>query len=206
MTGQIVRDQLDALSKDQISISSIKVGMIPDEDAVSAVCEFAKQNNIPMVVDPVLASGSGNVELTHATLEAHLELMKLAAVVTPNTREAFRFVGPKTDPLVLAQAVHARVGGCVLLKGGHRIRQEDPIVDVWCDNGGARFLETLPSIDEDVRGTGCQLSSAIAAGLAKGDSPEAATHQARRYLNTLLFHRRARIGNGRAIIIRVDDD
>lgn len=206
MSGNAVETQLKALSDDGIEISAIKVGMIPEGDAVLAVCEFAESLNVPMVVDPVLKSGSGHVALSNATLDAHLQLMKLAHVVTPNTPEAVQFSGPHTDALELAESMQKLVGGSVLLKGGHRLNEDDAIIDVWCDDDGARNLKALQTIDDDVRGTGCQLSSAIAAGLALGHPPETAAVLARGYLNDLLVHHRARIGDGRAIIIRGSDD
>ncbi len=206
MTGASVAAQLNALRDDGIAIGAIKVGMIPEADAVLAVCEFAESLGVPMVVDPVLKSGSGNVVLSNTTLDAHLQLMKLAHVVTPNIPEAVQFTGPHTDVLELADAMQKLVGASVLLKGGHRLNEDDEIVDIWCDEDGPRKLKALQTIDEDVRGTGCQLSSAIAAALALGHKPETAAVLARGYLNDLLLHNRSRIGRGRAVIIRVDDD
>lgn len=213
-----LRGQLETLLED-VPIAGIKLGMLPDVASVEVVSEFittirakalASGRHIPVVLDPVMASGNGRFALSEDdTVHRAVELLYAQTdVLTPNVPEAERLLGGKIltgDEMLLAGARLMKLGPkAVLLKGGHLSAEPDfELTDVFADADGARLLEPLVRIDEDVRGTGCQLASAIACGLVDGRTAFEAVDRARRYLNDLLHaSNRVRIGRGRSILVR----
>lgn len=206
----IFQGQLDALLED-IPFEGVKIGMLPTARSIEEVGQFLDRRRPPFVVlDPVLASGDGGHALSAAgALEALVEvLVPRVSVLTPNVAESSAILGrplATLDDLLLAAEDLCRLG-CpgVLLKAGHLPHRgsDDLIRDVWADHEGALVLEGLERIEADVRGTGCQLSSALLCGLAEGRSPREAAQGARGYLNRLLRTRVARPGRGRPLVIR----
>ncbi|MBA2661737.1 MAG: bifunctional hydroxymethylpyrimidine kinase/phosphomethylpyrimidine kinase [Bradymonadaceae bacterium] len=209
MSGEVLGEQLRALAED-VAIEGVKLGMLPAVTTVEAVCAFlANCAHVPVVLDPVMASGDGGhlLSANEAVLSAAGLLHPFVAVLTPNVPEAERLLGRtiQTHDAMLEAAASLRQFGAkaVLLKGGHLVGQADFVLtDAWADADGARLLEALLPIEQDVRGTGCQLASAILAGLVDGLAPMEAALGARRYLNDLLHRRRANIGRGRPVIVR----
>lgn len=206
----IFKEQLDALAED-IPIEGVKIGMLPTVRSIEGVGRFLESTSPPFVVlDPVLASGDGAHALSAAgALEALVEvLVPRVSVLTPNVVEASAMLGrplATLDDLLLAAEDLCRLGCAgVLLKAGHLAHRssDDLIRDIWADEEGAIVLEGLERIEADVRGTGCQLSSAILCGLVEGRSPREAGEGARGYLNRLLRTRAARPGRGRPLVIR----
>ncbi len=214
-----LKGQLDALL-DDIPIFGIKLGMLPDVGTIEVVSEFIreirmiaeadKMKPIPVVLDPVMASGDGRYALSkQETMQRAVELLYAQTdVLTPNVPEAEQLLGGKiltANEMLRAAECLLKLGPkSVLLKGGHlRAAPDFELTDVFADEDGARLLEPLAMIDEDVRGTGCQLASAIACGLADGRTAFEAVDRARRYLNDLLHApNRVRIGRGRSILVR----
>ena len=163
----------------------------------------------PVVLDPVRTSGDGARALSSEGARAVMreELAGVTTLLTPNAPEGLALlddvgVGALQDPLDAAHRLREAWGVDVLWKAGHMEREGD-IREVLAVEDGAKWLVPLSTIEEDVRGTGCQLSSAIDAGLAWGEELEVAVERARAYLIDLLHHRRAHIGVGRAGIARV---
>ena len=134
------------------------------------------------------------------------------ALLTPNLPELARLTGSNRRVETLAELLEeARQGrealgmrGALLLKAGHLPGSpSESIRDALAEGGTSALLEPLAVIDEDVRGTGCQLSSAIAAAQARGGHTlREDVESARGYLNTHLREHRARLGAGRPLISR----
>ncbi len=173
------------------NVRAIKIGMIADAKIAEAVLKLiAPRPDLPIVVDPVLQSSSGVLlfkgKLEQAS-EAYLSLAK-HALITPNLLEAAALLGLPRQPqdgAGVEQAAKALVGKGVraaLVKGGHL--PGDPVDALAMGNAAEQFTGTR--IKAKVRGTGCRLSSAIAAGLALGkplrDSVVGARALVREYL------------------------
>jgi hydroxymethylpyrimidine/phosphomethylpyrimidine kinase len=210
VSSLLLEAQLDALLED-IPIAAIKIGMLPTRESVLTVGRFLERKPSSIVVlDPIRVSGDGRRSLSTANAFAALieVLMPLVDVITPNADEAAAILGRRLtrleDLLEAARELHER--GCpgVLVKAGHlpEIARSASISDVWADSDGSVVLEPLPTVDADVRGTGCQLSSAILCGRAMGLPPKEAVEQARCYLNAMLRTSTARPGRGRPLIVR----
>jgi hydroxymethylpyrimidine/phosphomethylpyrimidine kinase len=149
------------------------------------------------VLDPVLISSSGRRLLpANAIAVLREELIPLAHLLTPNVPEAAALVGRHlTTPNELREAARELLGlgaKSVLLKGGHR--DGEPICDYLVDATGIRTFRHA-RLDVTARGTGCVLSAAIAAGLARGRSREAAVRAAEKYLQ-LALRDAYRVGKG----------
>ncbi|MFP4597103.1 MAG: hydroxymethylpyrimidine/phosphomethylpyrimidine kinase [Persicimonas sp.] len=214
VSAQLLWDQLVMLLED-VEPWGIKVGMIPSAaaaDELAGVLERIRDTNcIPIVFDPVMASSSSYSLQRPGTLQALEErVIPLVDVLTPNVREAEALLEVEIgdeDGLVDA-AVELRELGCryVLLKAGHLPGRGAQVSDVLAGPHGVTKLEPLETVDADVRGTGCQLSSALVAAMVEDVSIVDAANAARRYLNDLLHTRRESIGNGRPVIVRAETD
>jgi hydroxymethylpyrimidine/phosphomethylpyrimidine kinase len=212
----LLRNQIDAITAD-VPISGIKIGMLPTLGSVEAIVafleEFEADHSVPIVVDTVLTSGKGDVEMARlGAAEAILDqLIGHADIVTPNVPELERLTG--NDITTRAEAEDASKelleSGCdaVLFKTGHMERDtgSENVQDLLViADGEATWLEPLARVDADVHGTGCQLSSAICAALADGMGMLDAAEASRRYLNDLLHARVRHIGRGRPVIVRTE--
>lgn len=174
--------------KSAFSLSAVKTGMLATEGLVGAVIDFVKTHpNLPLVVDPVIRAGAGAALLD----EAGLALMKsgllpLARLITPNLPEAEILLGSSIrslDEFAAAPCrLHERYGCDVLLKAGHFDSSDDTITDhAWIDGETCLFSRPRLAVP-DVHGTGCTLSAAITARLARGDELVTAIDGATRYL------------------------
>jgi hydroxymethylpyrimidine/phosphomethylpyrimidine kinase len=170
-----------------LDVAAIKIGMLYSREIVEAVAGALKGSDIPVVLDPVMIATSGRVLLQPAAAEAMVaRLFPLTAVVTPNLPEAARLLGQAPALTVQqmksqAHAVLAMGPGAVLLKGGHA----DGAVcrDLFCPLlGDCEVLEAPRQATRNTHGTGCTLSAAIAAGLAKGQGLDHAVRAAHGYL------------------------
>lgn len=176
--------QLDAVFED-IPPDAVKIGMIPSEEHVRAVARrLRKYGAGNIVVDPVLSSSSGASFLHRSQAKALAEeLFPLAAVVTPNIPETEAFTGlkiaGKPDMEEAARRISRTYGCAVLCKGGHSAGGAD---DFLFADGKGLWLESPRIPNPNTHGTGCTLSSAIAANLAKGYPLEAAVRRGKDYL------------------------
>lgn len=208
--AQAVARQAQAVL-DDLDVRAIKIGMLPDAQTVEAVAQVVAharaQRAVSVVCDPVLASGDARVALAGAqvveAMKAHL--FAHVDVLTPNIPEAMALDATSlSSPSAKAAAMARALKTGVLLKAGHWEQGEGDHVlrDWWSDpEGQVHELEALPRIPDDVRGTGCQLSSAIACGLAQGLPAVLAIEGARAYLQRML-QLRARPGLGRMVVVR----
>ena len=180
--------QLDAIFED-IPPQAVKIGMISSPALVEVVADrltHYRAENI--VVDPVMVSTSGSVLSKDSAIGVMKEkLFPLATVITPNIPEAQLLWGhPIPGPQEMEQAA-AQLGqayGCaVLCKGGHRVQDAN---DLLYDHGVLTWFHGQRIPNPNTHGTGCILSSAIAAHLAKGAPLDEAIRRAKDYLSGAL--------------------
>ncbi|MDT1062690.1 bifunctional hydroxymethylpyrimidine kinase/phosphomethylpyrimidine kinase [Paracoccus sp. CPCC 101403] len=180
--------QIDAVFGD-LDIRAIKIGMLGGPDVITAVAErlraLLETNPIPVVLDPVMVAKSGDALLPEDSVAAlRDQLIPLATVLTPNLPEAARLLGlaPAVTPGQMAEQGHAlsRLGAAhVLMKGGHA--EGETCTDLLI--GPHPLTLTAPRLaTRNTHGTGCSLSSGIAAGLAQGMTVPEAVTRAHRWL------------------------
>jgi len=183
----VVQAQLEAVLSD-MGADAVKIGMLYSSELVETIAGQLKKHHIGnIVLDPVMAAHDGVELLNDQTLKAIKELlMPMAAVVTPNLPEASVLSGREINGLKdmkLTARELAKYGSrSILIKGGHS-RKTD-CTDILFINSEDRFVTlTGPRIaTRNLHGTGCTLSSAIAAFLSKGHPLEDAVRSAREYL------------------------
>ena len=170
--AQMLSDQIDAVVED-IGVHAVKIGMLHAPDIVLAVASAIDRHRLPHVVlDPVMVATSGAVLIDNPAIAVLVrELFPRAALVTPNLDEAALLVGrplaSRDDMQRAAQELLARGAKAVLLKGGHL--PGDSVHDLLLLAGAAPMWMQAPRIHSpNTHGTGCTLSSAIAASLALG--------------------------------------
>ena len=176
----LVRAQIDAVATD-LRPGAVKSGMLADAGVVRAVAEGLRAHRLsPYVLDPVMVATSGDPLLEQNAIAAiRDELFPLATLVTPNLDEAVLLIGEQVrDVASMERAARMMVedlgAKAALVKGGHLPGPE--AIDVLYDGSMHRFRH--PRIDtRSTHGTGCTLSSAIAAHLALGDSLADAVQQ-----------------------------
>jgi len=164
----IISAQLNAVLKD-CDLSAIKTGMLYSPDIVKVVAETLEEHNIPLVVDPVMVATVGD-SLSKDGLSKALkrELLPLCEIVTPNRHEAEILSGMEItneDDAMLACEIIGKEGSSVLLKGGHMDTKN--IVDYLYLSSEFTIMKN-PRLNKAGHGSGCTLSSYIAANLAKG--------------------------------------
>lgn len=170
--AHVVTAQLEALASD-LPPHATKTGMLSSPELVETVAAGIAQWNLPnVVVDPVIIATSGDRLLTvEAERSVAERLIPLATVVTPNLHEAGSLVGgPVTtvDEMEHAGRVLVDRGAqAALIKGGH-LDATGELVDVLVTSGGTRHFTHPKLATSSTHGTGCTLSSAIAAELARG--------------------------------------
>lgn len=187
---------------DDLPVAAVKTGLLPGAAAVRAVARALAMRRLPLVVDPVIGSTSGTRFLDDAgVLALRRHLLPLATLVTPNWPEAEALTGRRirtaSDADAAARVLAASAGCAVLLKGGHA-PGGDSCRDVlaWPDGRTKAFtgrrIRTL-----NTHGTGCVLSAAIAAGLARGPDIAVAVSAGRALLRSgLIGGRSQRWGAG----------
>lgn len=183
-----VRAQLDAVLSD-FGADAVKIGMLASAPIAAAVADgLAAYAHGPVVLDPVMIAKSGDALLQPQARQALIDrVLPLAEVVTPNLHEASALAGipveTEREMEEAARRIHAMGPRTVLVKGGHL---KDSATDILWD--GARFTRfAAERVDSTAtHGTGCTLSSAIAAGLARGRALEDAIREAKAYVTAAI--------------------
>ena len=182
-----VRSQMDAVLGD-IGCDAVKIGMLFSPELIREVADGLRRHGVTRIVlDPVMVAQSGDRLLQAEAVAALKEqLLPLAEIVTPNIPEASVLLGRTVEAAGGAGEAARELAslGCatVLVKGGH---QDGPDCDDLLWLGGQERLVRLRGRRIDTvnnHGTGCTLSSAIAAFLARGEEREAAVRQAKAYI------------------------
>jgi hydroxymethylpyrimidine/phosphomethylpyrimidine kinase len=192
-----LRAQLDAIAED-ISIAAVKIGMLGNKANAAAVAEFLDRGNFAHVVlDPVVKATAGGADLLDASGIKFLaeELMKRAAVITPNIAEAELLTGMEIKTTAAmeaaAKALVERGARAVVVKGGHM----EKAIDVLFDGTEVFTLDGDRLKTENTHGSGCTFASAIAAQLALGRGLAEAVMLAKTYV-TKAIEKGFQIGKG----------
>jgi hydroxymethylpyrimidine/phosphomethylpyrimidine kinase len=184
---EFVQAQIDAVFSD-IGVDAVKIGMLFSAELIQAITEKLKEHDAhPIVLDPVIVAQSGDKLLQDEAIAAIRDyLIPLADIVTPNLVEASVLLDHRLDSPddIIAGAKQIAQWGCraVLIKGGHSNTQD--CLDVLYLSEVNRII-TLSEDRIETRnnhGTGCTLSSAIAAHLARGFTMEKAVKKAKEYI------------------------
>ncbi|CUK13479.1 Hydroxymethylpyrimidine/phosphomethylpyrimidine kinase [Ruegeria denitrificans] len=182
----VIAAQIDAVLTD-LNVGAIKIGMLATPDIIQTVAEAIAGFNGPVVLDPVMIAKSGDALLAQDAVRTLRDiLLPCATLLTPNLPEAACLLGvsdAETPDQMIAQGIALCELGAqsVLMKGGHG--RGDVCRDLLIDSTGAMAEFIAPRRDtRNTHGTGCTLSSSIAAGLAQGLGLTDAVAQAHDYL------------------------
>lgn len=187
-TPEFLADQIDAVFED-IRPDAVKIGMVASTALIETIADCLtahKASNI--VVDPVMVATSGARLISEDAVETlKTRLLPLATVATPNIPEAEVLSGlsitGEADMEQAASIISERYGCAVLVKGGHSVSDAN---DLLWSKGRALWLRGRRIDNPNTHGTGCTLSSAIAANLAKGFDLETSVTRAKDYISRAL--------------------
>ncbi len=195
--ADFLEKQLEAVFAD-IFPDAVKIGMVATRDVITSIADVLKRVNAKNVVcDTVMVSTSGSKLIEDDAIDALASMLfPLATVITPNIPEAEILSGMNIlnmeDMEKAAKAIHEKYSCAVLVKGGHSICDAN---DILLADGKIRVIEGERIDNPNTHGTGCTLSSAIAANLAKGYSLEDAVRNAKAYISGALAYG-LNLGNG----------
>jgi hydroxymethylpyrimidine/phosphomethylpyrimidine kinase len=185
-----VAAQMDAVFSD-LQVKAVKIGMVAQLATIEVIAAGLKRwSSNQVVLDPVMVASSGDRLLAAEAAEAlRTTLIPRASLITPNLPEAAALLD---EPVAVSEADIERQGrrllsmGCaaVLIKGGHREGAES--IDYLVRGGGTVALTAPRIATKNTHGTGCSLSSAIAAGLAKGEEMETAVRNAKTFISAAI--------------------
>jgi len=184
VSPELVRAQMASVAAD-FGVDAAKTGMLVDAETAASVAQTVQQLGIrPLVVDPVLVSGHGDVLLDLDGIDVLREqLLPLATVVTPNLSEAAALANRAVDSRQAmedaARAIGALGPQVVLVTGGHLPGESSP--DCLYADGAVRWLEAPRLPARHNHGSGCVLSAAVCAEVARGMDPADACLAAKRF-------------------------
>ena len=188
--AHFIAAQIDAVFSD-LKVNAVKIGMLSVPVAIAAVAAgLDRWQQTHVVLDPVMVATSGDRLLAAEAVDAlRTKLIPLASVITPNLPEAAALLdeGVAADEAAVEQQGRRLLAlGCksVLIKGGHGAGAES--IDYLIDASGVTALAAPRVTTKNTHGTGCSLSSAIAAGLAKGDGMETAVRNAKAWVSAAI--------------------
>lgn len=189
VTPEFLRQQIEAVFED-IRPDAVKIGMVSDAALVEVIAERLRHYEVEnIIVDPVAISTSGSkLSSTEAYDALKKLLLPIAALATPNIPEAELLSGmtisDEDGMLAAAKAITEKFGCNVLVKGGHSVNDANDIL--YRLNGSHHWFTGKRVDNPNTHGTGCTLSSAIAANLAKGLSMPEAIQRAKDYISGAL--------------------
>ena len=200
--AEFVVRQLETLL-DDVEIRAVKIGMLGDATVASAVADVIRRYRLANVVlDPVMHATAGGAQLEYGALSViRRELLPIATVVTPNAAEAGALLGtdaPRTasESAVVARGIVALGARAALVTGGH-VGGDATCVDVLATSDTVRELRVTRVAHGGTHGTGCALSSAIAALLASGHDLPSACAEAQRFVaGAVQASQQLRVGRG----------
>ena len=188
LSPTIVREQIVAVMED-IAPSVVKIGMLANADVANAVADTLSHYQTPIVLDPVMVSSSGHRLLSVEAEEVvKLRLLPMSQLITPNIPEMIALthmpLSTFDEKLAAADYLLSLGAQSLLLKGGHE--DGDTKTDILyrrTESGIATSYFTSATITtKNIHGTGCTLSSAIAAYMARGLVAEEAVRRAKEYI------------------------
>ena len=182
-----IRTQIDTVL-DDLDVGAVKIGMLSRPEVIDTVADAVSERvRCPVVLDPVMVAKSGDRLLREEAVAALRErLVPLATLITPNLPEGADLLGapePADEAAMrnMLDALAALGPGAVLLKGGHLQGAES--ADLLLAGGRIERLAAARHATRNTHGTGCTLSSAIAAGLARGLDVVRAVREAKAYVS-----------------------
>ena len=188
--ADFVTAQLDAVFGD-LDVKAVKIGMVAQPSTIDAIAAgLARWSPKYVVLDPVMVATSGDRLLAMDAVEAlRTKLIPRASLITPNLPEAAALLD---EPVAASEAAIESQGkrllamGCpaVLIKGGHGQGAES--IDYLVNGSGTVALRAARIATKNTHGTGCSLSSAIAAGLTKGEDMETAVRHAKTWISAAI--------------------
>ena len=188
VSPEFLRQQIDSVFTD-IRPDAVKIGMVSSAELITAIAEkLAEYHAGNIVVDPVMVATSGAKLISDDAIDTLKEkLLPMADVLTPNIPEAEVLaemeVKTEEDMVRAAEKISGKYHCAVLLKGGHQLNDAN---DLLCREGCSRWFYGKRIDNPNTHGTGCTLSSAIAANLAKGFDMDAAVERAKAYISGAL--------------------
>lgn len=205
VTSDFLKAQLDAVITD-IFPNAVKTGMVASSELIKTIADAVKTYSLKnLVVDPVMVATSGAKLISEEAIDTlKKELLPLATVITPNIPEAEVLLEKTNLPTEndaralkittefemeeAARKIHEAFGCSVLVKGGHNVNDASDFLYGKTENGEivAKWFKGRRINNPNTHGTGCTLSSAIAANLAKGESLENAVEKAKEYISGAL--------------------
>jgi hydroxymethylpyrimidine kinase / phosphomethylpyrimidine kinase / thiamine-phosphate diphosphorylase len=187
---EIISEQIRSILTD-IPIDAIKIGMVYNKQIIQAVRKMISNSKCPLILDPIIASGSGARLLLNNAIGSFIdELVPLSTLITPNIMEAGKLTNTKIDSEVdVVEAAHAirKLGARnVIIKGGH-FGMKKSVTDFFLDNDGKSAKFSNPWIDvKETHGSGCNFSAAVAAFASKGFSLVHSCRLANQYIHSAL--------------------
>ena len=194
----IVKSQILAVLED-IPLTAAKTGMLYSAEIMRAFLDIWSDKNtgaseIPLVVDPVMVSTSGDRLVSEEAEMLYFEIFKHAKIITPNLPEASVLVSKKIESIsemkeaavILFEKTHSNI----LIKGGHGIsgKNQNESLDIFYDGNNFTEFSAERIKSTNTHGTGCTLSAAIAAGLALGMEVKEAVKTAKEYVTGAIQH------------------
>jgi hydroxymethylpyrimidine/phosphomethylpyrimidine kinase len=188
--AEFLRAQIDAVFAD-LDVGAVKIGMVAELALIEAIVDALERwSPAHVVLDPVMVATSGDRLLAAEAVDAlRKKLMPLATVITPNLPEAAALLDEQvaaTEAAIERQGQRLLALGCpaVLIKGGHGEGSES--IDILIRANGSIALKAPRVATQSTHGTGCSLSSAITAELAKGVELETAVRNAKAFITAAI--------------------
>jgi hydroxymethylpyrimidine/phosphomethylpyrimidine kinase len=188
--AEFVTAQISAVFSD-LAVGAVKIGMVAQLATIDAIAAGLKRwSPKHVVLDPVMVATSGDRLLAADAIAAlRAKLIPFASVITPNLPEAATLLDERvaaSEAVIEDQGKRLLAMGCraVLIKGGHG--QGAETIDYLFDANGTIALAAPRIATQNTHGTGCSLSSAIAAGLAKGEGLETAVRNAKAWISAAI--------------------
>lgn len=190
---EFIGQQINAVASD-LNIDAVKIGMLHRSPIIETIAQSLNQHQIGhIVVDPVMVSKSGDPLLQDDAIETlKAILIPMASIITPNIPEAARLLRRKpqyveTNMYTAAERLLSLGCGAVLLKGGHNLTSSESI-DIFHDGNNAVALAKPRVNTQNTHGTGCTLSSAICAYLARKTGLSQAVSHSEQFISSAIEH------------------
>ena len=199
-----IADQLNTVL-DDIRVDAVKIGMLSRPETIVTIAAILRERGLGnIVLDPVMVAKSGDKLLADESVDAlREELLPLATLITPNLPEAAVLLacdeaGDAAEMQAQAEQLLALGPNAVLVKGGHLAdSSSDDSADLLLGAGEPQWLPARRIATANTHGTGCTLSSAIAAGLARGMDVPTAVKEAKAYITAAIAAAdRLQVGSG----------
>lgn len=200
LSADIIKKQIMSVLSD-IPIHAIKIGMVYNNEIITAVSDILKNSKIPIVLDPIISAGTGARLLEQEFLsDFKIKLLRFCDVVTPNIHEAEKLSGIKikneNDIKKTALKIQKLGAKNVVVKGGHFKNNDKVIVDTILNERGKFALIKNPRIKiVEMHGSGCNFSAALTAFLAMKFPMVIACLMANKYVHNSIVNT-VKIGKG----------